>query len=123
MKGIRLTYRPSNTLLAEGPIGWGITPFEGNFYVRRKYLSTNGFRANLLPGLCVYKFLYVWLDLHLRTRQKPRLALLVAQSPVPVHLVQGRTPWFPPRYRCGAGRMATGIGPRRSTTTRSGLCL
>ncbi|MEE9219318.1 MAG: hypothetical protein V3U98_09670 [Acidobacteriota bacterium] len=62
---VRITHRPSGTLLAEGPMGWGITPFEGNLYIRRKYLRTNGFRANFLPGLCVYKFLYVWMDLKL----------------------------------------------------------
>jgi uncharacterized protein (DUF427 family) len=52
-------------LLAEGPRGWGITPFEGNFYIARKHLMTDRFRANYLPGLCIYKFLYVWMDLHL----------------------------------------------------------
>jgi len=52
-------------LLAEGPIGWGITPFEGNFYIRRKYLETDRFKANFIPGLCIYKFLFVWLDLKL----------------------------------------------------------
>ena len=28
----------------------------------KKNLMTNGFRGNTLPGLCVYKFLYMWLD-------------------------------------------------------------
>ncbi len=42
-KHIRITHRPSRLVLAEGPLGWGITPFEGNYY----------------------KFLYVWLDLKL----------------------------------------------------------
>jgi len=64
-KLIRVTHRPSGTKLAEGPAGWGITSFEGNLYIRRKYLLTDGFKVNFLPGLCVYKFLYVWLDLHL----------------------------------------------------------
>jgi uncharacterized protein (DUF427 family) len=62
-KFIRITHRPSGTLLAEGPRGWGITPFEGNFYIGRKYLRTARFKPNFIPGLCVYKFLYVWLDL------------------------------------------------------------
>ena len=52
-------------MIAEGPLGWGITPFEGNFYISKKYLKTDRFRANYIPGHCVYKFLYVWLDLHL----------------------------------------------------------
>ena len=72
MKGIRLTHRPTGTLLAEGPVGWGITPFEGNFYIRRKYLKTDGFRPNFIPGLCIYKFLYVWLDLRLGSGERVR---------------------------------------------------
>jgi len=61
---LRVVHRPTNTLLAEGPVGWGITPFEGNFYIRRRYLRTESFRVNYFPGLCFYKFLYVWMDLH-----------------------------------------------------------
>lgn len=60
---IRIVHRRTGTLLADGPIGWGITPFEGNLYISRKYLLTDGFRPNWVPGLCIYKFLYVWLDL------------------------------------------------------------
>jgi len=59
---VRITHKPSGQLLAEGPIGWGITPFEGNFYISRKYLKTDGFKVNFIPGLCPYKFLYVWMD-------------------------------------------------------------
>jgi len=62
---LRISHPGSGTVLADGPVGWGITPFEGNYYVRRKYLKTTGFRVNFLPGLCIYKFLYVWLDLAL----------------------------------------------------------
>jgi uncharacterized protein (DUF427 family) len=66
MKTIRLTHRPSGTLLAEGPRGFkGIMPFEGNFYVRRRYLRTDRLKVNGVPGLCPYKFLYVWMDLRL----------------------------------------------------------
>lgn len=43
-------------------MGWGITPFEGNYYIGKKYLKSNGFKPNYLPGLCFYKFLYVWMD-------------------------------------------------------------
>ena len=42
-----------------------ITPFEGNYYIRKKYLKTDQMRVNYLPGLCIYTFLYVWMDLHL----------------------------------------------------------
>lgn len=65
MKTIRIIHRPTATFLAEGPVGWGITPFEGNLYIRRKYLLTDAFKPNYIPGLCPYKFLYVWLDLRL----------------------------------------------------------
>ena len=66
MTTIRLTHSPTGTLLAEGPKGFGgITPFEGNYYIRRKYLRTDALEVNGVPGLCPYKFLYVWMDLRL----------------------------------------------------------
>lgn len=71
-KTVRIRHLPSGEMLAEGPLGWGITPFEGNFYIRRKYLRTGGFRPNFIPGVCLYKFLYVWLDLKLRNGDKIR---------------------------------------------------
>ncbi len=64
-KIIRITHRPSGTKIAEGPLGWDITSFEGSFYIRKKCLLTDGFKPNFIPGLCFYKFLYVWLDLKL----------------------------------------------------------
>ena len=70
MKCVRIVHEPSQTLIAEGPVGWGITPFEGNLYVRRRYLRTTGLKVNFVPGLCVYKFLYVWLDLRLSDGDK-----------------------------------------------------
>jgi hypothetical protein len=63
MRQIRITHVPSGDIIAEGPVGlFGITPFEGNYYIRRRYLRTKGFRQNWIPGLCFYKFLYVGLD-------------------------------------------------------------
>ncbi|MGH8113065.1 MAG: hypothetical protein ACREPF_00305 [Rhodanobacteraceae bacterium] len=41
---------------------WGITPFQGNYYIRRKYLRDGRFRVDYIPGLCVYKGLYVGLN-------------------------------------------------------------
>ena len=64
VKYVRLSHRSTRTLLAEGPVGWGVTPFEGNFYIRRKYLKTDRLHPNFVPGVCIYKFLYVGLDLH-----------------------------------------------------------
>src|SRR5258708_7832082 len=63
---IRITHKTSGEIIAEGPLGlFGITSFEGNLYIRRKYLKTHRLRPNWIPGFCVYKFLYVWLDLRL----------------------------------------------------------
>ncbi len=59
---VRITHSPTGALIAEGPIGWGIAPFEGNLYIRRKYLRDGTFRTNFVPGLCPYKFLYAWMD-------------------------------------------------------------
>ena len=69
-KHIRIKHKGSGELLANGPLGWGITSFEGNYYIGRKYLRTDRFRQNYLPGLCFYKFLYVWMDLHLDDGQR-----------------------------------------------------
>ena len=71
-QSVRITHRLTGDLLAEGPLGWGITPFEGNYYVSRKYLRTDRFKPNFLPGLCPYKFLYVWLDLILTDGSKEK---------------------------------------------------
>lgn len=66
VRRIRITHKPSGEVIAEGPIGLrGITSFEGNFYISRKYLTTTFLRPNWVPGICIYKFLYVWLDLRL----------------------------------------------------------
>lgn len=67
---VRIYHRPSRTLLAEGRLGWDITPFEGNFYVRRKNLRQGRFQHGFVPGLCPYKGLYVWLDLLLPDRTR-----------------------------------------------------
>jgi len=65
MKSVQIVHRTSGEVLADGPLGWGITPFEGNFYISRKYLKTDRLKVNFLPGLCIYKFMYVWMDLKL----------------------------------------------------------
>ena len=69
---MRIHHRETRPLLAERPLGCGITPFEGNLYISKKYMKTSGFRANFLPKLCIYKFLYVWMDLHLEHGQRIR---------------------------------------------------
>ena len=65
MTSVCIRHKSTGQILADGPLGWGITPFEGNFYIRKKYLRGGRFKINYIPGLCIYKFLYVWLDLHL----------------------------------------------------------
>lgn len=52
---LRIVHRLSGQVLAEGPPGWGITRFEGNYYVSRKYLRTSALKANWVPGVCLYK--------------------------------------------------------------------
>ena len=69
---IRISHRESGTVLAEGALGWSITPFEGNFYISKRCLRTRGFKPNWVPGLCPYKFLYVWLDLNLANDVKEK---------------------------------------------------
>ncbi len=69
-KTIRITHRPSGNRLDECPLVLGITPFEGNLYISRKYLLTKGFKPNFNPVLCTYKFLYVWIDLKLDNGDK-----------------------------------------------------
>jgi len=61
-KHVRITHGPSGEVIAEGPVGWGITPFEGNWYISGKHLRTKGFRTTAVPGLCPYKFIYLWMD-------------------------------------------------------------
>lgn len=61
-KYVRIVHNNSGAVIADGPVGWSITPFEGNYYIRKKHLVAGGFRINYVPGLCIYKFLYVWLD-------------------------------------------------------------
>jgi len=59
---IRIKHKKSREILAEGPRGWGITPFEGNYYISGKYLKTDGFTHTAIPGFCPYKFFYIWMD-------------------------------------------------------------
>ena len=71
-QSVRITHKSTGMLLADGPLGWGIAPFERNYYISRKYLRTARFKANFFPGLCPYKFLYVWLDLALDNGAKEK---------------------------------------------------
>jgi len=61
-KILRFVHIPSGQVLAEGPLGWGITPFEGNYYIRERFVCSRRFRATPAIGFCSYKFLYVWVN-------------------------------------------------------------
>jgi hypothetical protein len=68
---VRITHRPTGAPIAEGPVGWGITPFEGNYYISPRYLKA-AFKPNYIPGFCPYKLLYVWMDLLLANGKRER---------------------------------------------------
>lgn len=59
---VQIRHQPTGAIIAAGPLGWGITPPEGNYYIRRQYLRDGHFRVDHIPGLCVYKRLYIGLD-------------------------------------------------------------
>lgn len=71
-KQIQIFHRPSKTLLAQGKLGWDITLFEGNYYVRKKCLNGAPFKLSAIPGLCIYKFIYLWMDLQLPDQPNAR---------------------------------------------------
>jgi len=71
-KHIQILHRPSQTLLAQGQQGWDITPFEGNYYVRKKCLNGARFKLTAIPGLCPYKFIYLWMDIEIENHPDAR---------------------------------------------------
>ena len=82
---VRITHRASGTIIAEGPSGlFGILRFEGNYYIRRRYLRGAPFKPNFMPGFCVYKFIYVWLDLALPGEPRDRFAGWIYVLPNPL---------------------------------------
>ena len=83
-RSVRIIHRRSGSLLAEGPLGWGITSFEGNYYVSRRYLRSGRFQPNFLPGVCFYKFLYVWMDLLLEDGSREKDLAWMYWLPNPV---------------------------------------
>jgi len=63
-RSVRIVHRPTGTIIAEGSIGWGITPFDGGYYVARRHLVAGRFETSFIPGLCLYKGLYSWMNFH-----------------------------------------------------------
>lgn len=70
---VRITHTPSGLLLAEGPLGWGVTGFEGNLYISAQYLRTDRLVLTPIPGICFYKFVYLWMDLKLPAGGRSRM--------------------------------------------------
>ncbi len=64
MSSVSIIHKKTGELIAQGRRGWPMVPFEGNWYISGGALKTAGFRVNYVPGICIYKFLYVWLDFH-----------------------------------------------------------
>lgn len=52
-KVVRIIHKPSGDILAEGPRGWDMFSFKGNYYVADKHIKTDGFSSSWIPGLCV----------------------------------------------------------------------
>jgi hypothetical protein len=59
---VRITHRSTGTLIAQGPLGWPISA---------RCLKAL-FVPNYVPGFCIYKFLYVWMDLVLPGGERER---------------------------------------------------
>ncbi len=83
-KTVRIIHKPSGELIAEGPLGWGITAFEGNYYISSKYLKTGGFTFSGIPGICPYKFIYFWYHLRLSNGEKEAMLAWKYWLPNPI---------------------------------------
>ena len=55
---ITIIHRESGAVLTQEPRGWSITPSEGNYYVKEKYLARQYFSNSAIPGLCIHKGIY-----------------------------------------------------------------
>lgn len=73
-KMVSVFHRTSGELLAQGPKGWGMFAFEGNYYIAAKHLKTNGFEFSGIPGICPYKFVYFWY--HFKAKDGTKISML-----------------------------------------------
>ncbi|AFZ54636.1 hypothetical protein Cyan10605_2556 [Cyanobacterium aponinum PCC 10605] len=73
-KLITITHIPTSKIIARGFEGWGFMAFEGNYYIRLKYIRTTGFQFSYIPRFCIYKFLYVWLHLKVKDYKEEFIA-------------------------------------------------
>lgn len=81
---ITITHRQTGEVIAHGPQGWGFMSFEGNYYIRQKYIKTKGFEFSFIPGFCIYKFIYFWLNLKLDNGQKEHFIAWMYVIPNPL---------------------------------------
>ncbi len=57
-KQVRITHKPSGEIIAEGPLGWGIMSFEGNYYIQstRRPVCILSWRLYLLNCCDIFSF-------------------------------------------------------------------
>ncbi len=53
-----------------GPSVGALRPLKATITSRRNISRRKASSPNFLPGLCIYKFFYVWMDLHLEDGSK-----------------------------------------------------
>lgn len=71
---LTIIHKPSGEIIAQGPKGWGMFQFEGNVYMARRHMKTEGFSFSGIPGICPYKFIYFWY--HFKSRNGTRSPML-----------------------------------------------
>ena len=72
MNNFKIIHSPTGIIIAEGTTKDGLKSFEGNYYVKTKYFKPAIIKTNYVPGLCFYKFIYIWMDLILPDGGKVR---------------------------------------------------
>ncbi|MCO7227249.1 hypothetical protein [Pleionea sp. CnH1-48] len=60
MAKISIVLKSSGEVLAQGQLGTEIRLFEGNYYAKSSALKSTKLRCSYIPGICFYKFIYVW---------------------------------------------------------------
>ena len=73
VKNFQLIYIPTETLIAEGPFS-ALKKLEGNYYIKEKHVVKGRVKTSYIPGLCPYKFIYVWMNLIVEDRKISGLA-------------------------------------------------
>ena len=91
MENFQLIHNSSGTVIAEGSFKDGVKTFEGNYYIKKKYFIDGMMKTNYVPGICFYKFIYVWMDLILPGGKKIKNAGWMYIVPNPIfYFIIGR---------------------------------